>query len=108
MENITLGKTILGGVEAADGEKDAGNEYSEEDDEQTLQEKRNAFVKHAIQQANGGNLKFKPQVEKIALISERRRAAVKEFLAAAPKKSTCGTCKGYLITSQLFSLDWYR
>lgn len=93
MENITLGKRISSGEEATDGEKDAGNDEDSEGD-QTLREKRNAFVKHAIQQATDSNLKVKTRVEKVALISERRRAVIKEFLAAAPKGSTCGTCQG--------------
>lgn len=96
LEDITLGKRISSAEEASDEEKDAGNnEDSEgEDYEQTLLEKRNAFVKHAIQQASGTNLKVKTRVEKVALISERRRAVIKEFLAAAPKRRICGTCKG--------------
>lgn len=88
LENISSGEGVN------DGEKNGNDEDSEEDYEQTLQEKRNAFVKHAIQQASGSHLQVKTRVEKVALISERRRAVIKDFLAAAPKGSTCGTCKG--------------
>lgn len=94
MENISSWRNISSGEGVSGGEKDGNNEDSEEDYEQTLLEKRNAFVKHAIQQASGSNLQVKTRVEKIALISERRRAVIKDFLAAAPKGSTCGTCKG--------------
>lgn len=94
LENINSGKNILSGEGGNDGEKDGSDEDSGEDYEQTLREKRNAFVKHAIQQASGSNLQVKTRVEKVALISERRRAVIKDFLAAAPKGSTCGTCKG--------------
>lgn len=96
LEDTSLGKKISSGEDVTNGEKDAENdEDSEEEDyEQTLREKRNDFVKHAIQQAGGSNLKAHTPVEKVALISERRRAVIKEFLAAAPKGRTCGTCKG--------------
>lgn len=94
LENINSGKNISSGEGLNDGEKDVNDEGSEEDYEQILGEKRNAFVKHAIQQASGSNLQVKTRVEKVALISERRRAIIKDFLAAAPKGSTCGTCKG--------------
>lgn len=94
LENINSGKNISSGEEVNDGEKDGNDEDSDEDNEQTLREKRNAFVKHAIQQASDSSLQFKSRIEKVALISGRRRAIIKEFLAAAVKGSTCGTCKG--------------
>lgn len=91
LDNINLGKNISSDEGLNDGENDGNDEDSEEDNEQTLQEKRNAFVKHAIQQASDSNLQVR---SKVASISERRRAIIKDFLAAAPKGSTCGTCKG--------------
>lgn len=94
LEKFNSGKNISSGEGVNDGEKDGNDEDSEVDDEQTLREKRNAFVKHAIQQASDSNLQVRSRVEKVALISERRRAIIKDFLAAAPKGSTCGTCKG--------------
>lgn len=94
LENINLGKNISSGEGLNDRENDGNDEDSEEDNEQTLREKRNAFVKHAIQQASDSNLQVRSRVEKVASISERRRAIIKDFLAAAPKGSTCGTCKG--------------
>lgn len=96
LENIISGKDISSGEGVNDGEKDGnGNdEDSEEGNEQTLREKRNAFVKHAIQQASDSNLQVKSRIEKVALISGRRRAIIKDFLVAAVKGSTCGTCKG--------------
>lgn len=94
LENINSGQNISSGEGVSDGENDGNDEDSEEDKEHTLREKRNAFVKHAIQQASASNLQVKSRVEKVASISERRRAIIKDFLAAAPKGSTCGTCKG--------------
>ena len=94
LENINVGKNISSGEGLNDGENDGNDEDSEEDNEQTLREKRNAFVKHAIQQASDSNLQIRSRVEKVTSISERRRAIIKDFLTAAPKGSTCGTCKG--------------
>lgn len=69
------------------------SEDSEEDHDETLQRRRNDFVKRAIK--NAGESKCFTDIAggKIEALSEERRAVIKEFLAAAPMPKSCGNCQ---------------
>lgn len=97
LETIRLrtgsGATEMNGV-TEDSEGGGDSEYSE-DDEHGLQQQRNDFVKDAIKQAGGSRRMAKVAAEKVAAVSDERRAVIKEFLAAAPIVKTCGSCRGW-------------
>lgn len=94
LENIHLGSTAkkLRGEAAMD--VDGESEESEEEDEETLKQRRNEFVRRAIKEKGGRNVRDTVASEKVESVSEVRRNIVKEFLATITKIKTCGTCKG--------------
>ena len=68
-------------------------EESEEEDMDTLINRRNAFVKRAIRKA-GISKSWGEVTNKIESVAEERRAIIKEFLGSIVKTKTCGRCKG--------------
>ncbi len=96
----------VNGVETqVDGEDKIGEDNTEPEDEDLLEERRETFVRRAIKKAikqnEGGSSR-----QNIESISESRRAIAKEFFADAPKIRKCGTCKGYLISINRWSLAY--
>lgn len=74
---------------------DGESEESEQEDEETLKQRRLAFVRQAIRENGGREARAAVASEKVEAVSEVRRAIVKEFLATITKSKTCGHCKGY-------------
>ena len=76
-------------------QKDEESVESEEEDEEGLIRRRDAFVKHAIRKnVKGKNLAPWIGSQKIKALAEQRRAVVNEFLSAASLTRVCGSCKG--------------
>lgn len=96
LENIHLKSTALRlrgvDVDAMDAEGD--NQDSEEEDVETLKQRRNMFVARAIKKQGGSKSRVAAASEKIEAVAEVRRAIIKEFLAAITKPKTCGICNG--------------
>ena len=97
LENIHLRKTVskLIGTDA-----DADSHDSEEEDVETLNERRNKFVARAIRKNGGSTRRVAAATVKNEAIAEVRRAVIREFFAAT-KSKTCGNCKGV-------SPDWRK
>ena len=74
---------------------DGESEESEQEDEETLKQRRLAFVRRVIKENGGRHARAAVASEKVEAVSEVRRAIVKEFLATITKVKTCGHCKGY-------------
>lgn len=74
-------------------DEELGSEESEEEDADTLIQRREDFVRRAIKKA-GGRKRRLLEVEKVEAVSEERREAIKEFLGAITKVKTCGNCNG--------------
>ena len=96
LENIHLRSTAskLRGMDANAMDADEGSQDSEEEDGETLKQRRNEFVTRAINNNIGSQSEVLAVSEKIESVAEVRRAIIKEFLAAITKPKTCGTCKG--------------
>ena len=74
---------------------DKESEESEQEDEETLKQRRLAFVRRVIKEKGGREAQAAAASEKVEAVSEVRRAIITEFLAAITKVKTCGYCKGY-------------
>lgn len=103
LEEQTEAKAVrgakAGGVVGSDN---AESEDSDEDDTNTLVNRRNDFVKHAIE-ANWSSSKYSTvEIEKVEAAAEERRMLIKEFLADITKIKTCGSCNGSVIAYSLF------
>ena len=96
LENIHLKSSAskLRGDSAAD--EDAESEESEQEDAETLVQRRLDFVRRAIKEKDGRKVRAAVVSDKVEAVSEIRRAIIKDFLAAITKVKTCGTCKGYV------------
>lgn len=96
LENIHLRTTAskLKGTsaDAMDGEGDSQD--SEEEDEEILKQRRNAFVTRVIKRKARSQSEVAEASEKIEAVGEVRRSIIKEFLAAITRPKTCGNCKG--------------
>ena len=79
------------GHDTIDADRDSQD--SEEEDVETLKQRRNDFVTHAIEKNGSNKSRLDVESEKIEAVAEVRRAIVKEFLAAITKPKTCGNCK---------------
>ena len=94
LENIhlrmTSAKAHTESTMAVDGESDE----SEQEDEETLKQRRLAFVRRVIKENGGREARAAVASEKVEAVSEIRRAIVKDFLATITKVKTCGHCKG--------------
>ena len=94
LENIHLGsatkKTISGTATEMAGE----SAESEDEDKNTLIERRNDFVKRAIKEVGGRKARHSHNSDKVESVAEVRRNIRKEFLATITKTKTCGNCKG--------------
>lgn len=95
LENIHLRSTAskLRGIEP-DIDTDGDSPDSEEEDLETLKQRRLDFVVRAIKKNSRSKSRLGTASEKIQAVAEVRRALVKEFLAAITKPKTCGNCKG--------------
>ena len=95
LENIHLKmkSTEPRGESAMDVDRES--EESEQEDEETLKQRRLAFVRRAIKEKGGREARAAAASEKVEAVSEVRRAVITEFLAAITKVKTCGHCKGY-------------
>ena len=96
LENIHLRSTAskLKGMGADAMDADVDRQDSEEEDEETLKQRRNEFVIRAIKRKGGSKSRGAVELEKIEAVAEVRRAVIKEFLAAITRSKTCGNCKG--------------
>ena len=93
LEEIHLGSKKSKANGANQGGSEEEVEESEEEDMDSLIDRRNAFVKHSIR--NARVVKSGAEVaEKIESVAEERRAIIKEFLASVVKTKVCGRCKG--------------
>ena len=72
-----------------DADMDSGDDT---DDEETLEEKRSAFVRERIRLAGGPKLGNKWQ--KIEYVASKNREVFKDFLADAVKVKACENCDG--------------
>ena len=93
LEEIQLKSKRLKMAGGGGSDEEPESEESEEEDADTLIQRRNDFVRRSIQKA-GGRKRRSLEVEKVEAVSEERRAAIKEFLAAITKGKICGNCKG--------------
>lgn len=96
LDNVQLRSTAskLRGIESYDIDADKDSQDSEEEDVETLKQRRKDFVTRAIMEKGGSKGKLAAASEKIEAVTEVRRALIKEFLAAITKPKTCGNCKG--------------
>lgn len=74
---------------------DGESEELEQEDEETLKQRRLAFVRRVIKEKGGREARAAVASEKVEAVSDVRRAIIKEFLAVITKVKTCGHCKGY-------------
>ena len=95
LENIHLRSTAskLRGIDP-DIDTDGDSPDSEEEDLETLKQRRLDFVARAIKKNSRSKSRRGTASEKIEAVAEVRRALVKEFFAAITKPKTCGNCKG--------------
>ncbi|KAL6715188.1 hypothetical protein ACLMJK_007452 [Lecanora helva] len=91
LENISLGSATKKAFGMA-SQEDGGD--SAEEDEETLKQKRNDFVKYAIKAARNKGTSVANASEKVESVSEVRREIIKQFLAVITSVKTCGNCKG--------------
>jgi DNA-directed RNA polymerase I subunit RPA1 len=70
-----------------------GSDESEED-EDSLVDRRNAFVRQSLKRFKGKNALARMEAQKVEVVAEQRRAVVKEFLSTVSATRTCGSCKG--------------
>ena len=91
LENIHLNSTAsnLGGTNA-----DFDSHDSEEEDVETLKQRRNHFVTRAIRNKGESSSNVAAASKKSEAVAEVRRATIKDFFAAITKPKTCGNCKG--------------
>lgn len=96
LENIHLRSTAskLKGMQVDAMDVDGDSQDSEEEDAETLKQRRNEFVIRAIKKKGGSKSRVAAASEKIEAVAEVKRAIIKEFLAAITKPKTCGNCKG--------------
>ena len=96
LENVHLRSKVskLGGTGHDTIDADRDSQDSEEEDVETLKQRRNDFVTHAIKKNGRNKSRLAVESEKIEAVAEVRRAIVKEFLAAITRPKTCGNCKG--------------
>lgn len=94
LENVHLRSksSKLGGHDSIDADRDSQD--SEEEDVETLKQRRNDFVTRAVKKNGRNKSRLAGGSEKIEAVAVVRRAIVKEFLAAITKPKTCGNCKG--------------
>lgn len=97
LENIQLrsnsSKAVaINGADAADAMVEEIDESDE--DEDSLIQRRNAFVKQSLKRFEGMDVPARMDAQKVEAVAERRRAVVKEFLGTASATRTCGSCKG--------------
>lgn len=102
LENIKLRNKAKDMVNGAGSETDIQSDDPDESDEDSLEQRRNDFVKLAIKKAGGPSLKAEVAAEKVEAITDERRAVVKEFLTKAPNIRACGSCKGYHVNLYAF------
>ena len=95
LENIHLRSTAskLRGIDP-DIDTDGDSPDSEEEDLETLKQRRLDFVARVIKKNSRSKSRRGTASEKIEAVAEVRRALVKEFFAAITKPKTCGNCKG--------------
>lgn len=96
LENIHLRSSNLkinGNNESA-MELEGESQDSEEEDEANLKQRRNDFVRRAIQRENVSISRIAVASDKVEAVSEVRRAIIKEFLATITKSKICGRCRG--------------
>ncbi len=74
---------------------DGESEGSEQEDEETLKQRRLAFVRRVIREKGGREARAAVASEKVEAVSDVRRAIIKEFLATITNVKTCGHCRGY-------------
>lgn len=73
---------------------DEESDKSEEEDGDSLIQRRTAFVKHALKNFKEKNPTAWMGAQKIEAVAEQRRAVVDEFISAASGTRICGSCKG--------------
>ena len=95
LENIHL-RSTASKIRGIDPDIDTGEDSpeSEEEDLETLKQRRLDFVARAIKKNSRSKSRLGTASEKIEAVAEVRRALVKEFFAAITKPKTCGNCKG--------------
>lgn len=96
LENIHLRstKSKLRGTDGGAMDVEGDSQDSEEEDEETLKQRRDQYVSRAIKKKGGSKSRATAASGKIEAVAEVRRAIIKEFLAAITKPKTCGNCKG--------------
>ena len=96
LENIHLKSTAskLRGSDPNAMDLDGDSQDSEEEDAETLKQRRSEFVMNAIRKEGGSKNRVAVASEKVEAVAEVRRAIVKEFLAAMTKSKACESCKG--------------
>lgn len=93
LEEIQLKSKRLKMADGGGSDEELESEESEEEDADTLIQRRNDFVKRSIKMT-GGKQRRPVEVEKVEAVSAERRAVIKEFLGAITKSKICGNCKG--------------
>lgn len=96
LENIHLRSKASDPVAAISSavQTDEESGESEEENEESLIQRRIAFVKHRLKKAKRENLTDGIGAQKIEVIAQQRRAVVDEFIRVASTTRVCGTCKG--------------
>ena len=96
LENVQLRSTVskLRGMDPDTVDADTDGQNSEEEDVESLKQRRNDFVTRAIMKSSTNISRLAADSEKIEAVAEVRRSIIKEFLAAITKPKSCGNCKG--------------
>jgi DNA-directed RNA polymerase I subunit RPA1 len=66
----------------------------EEEDKDSLLQRRKAFVKHALRNVEGKNFTARAVADKVEVVAEQRRVLVQDFFRVAPATRVCGSCQG--------------
>lgn len=98
VENVGTKPKSMIGLPNGVGEEVGQESEEDSEDEEDLTEKRKLFTKRAIREAGGGDARRYLSREKIEVLSEHRRAVVKDFLGDLTKGRSCGRCNGYTIS----------
>lgn len=85
------------------GAKHDGDSSSDEESEENLVARRNAYVKRCIRDAQlAGKLSGLMAGSKNPVAAEQRRATVKEFFKDVGSFKKCASCQGYVVARALF------
>ena len=89
----TARKKVQGGKGDKEGEGEDLEESEEEDDADTLIDKRNVFVRKMIRESQEG-FRAQKTTEHITIVTRERRLLIREFMKAIGGSGKCSNCLG--------------